>query len=118
MPMICRLNIAALPLLFSAALLAGCGEEPAEMQGKAGEVSGEVLKGTISDAMLPLDTVSSQPPLAEPDKKTGDSAGGGEAEHPAAQPAAQAETVPETPAPAALAPKPPADPVGALISGE
>lgn len=52
-----------LPLAI-AALLAACGEEPADDDARA--ASGEVLEGTISDAMLPLDTVRSQPPLAEP----------------------------------------------------
>jgi len=51
-----------------AVLLAACGGgEPAADEGQP---SGEVLEGTISDAMLPLDTVRSQPPLAEPEAAT------------------------------------------------
>jgi hypothetical protein len=50
--------------LATAALLAACRDEPPSDQ--SGAASGEVLEGTISDAMLPLDTVRSQPPLAEP----------------------------------------------------
>lgn len=46
------------------ALLAACRDEQPATEGAA--ASGEVLEGTISDAMLPLDTVRSQPPLAEP----------------------------------------------------
>jgi hypothetical protein len=42
--------------------LAGCGGGDKETaQGSAG---GEILPGSTSDAMLPLDTVRSQPPLA------------------------------------------------------
>lgn len=42
--------------------LAACkGEDMPEASGNA---SGEVLPGSASDAMLPLDTVTSQPPLA------------------------------------------------------
>jgi hypothetical protein len=44
-------------------LLAACDSKPAT---DAAKDTGEVLQGTISDAMLPLDTVKSQPPLAEP----------------------------------------------------
>jgi len=55
-----RLIVVLLPL----ALLAACGEEPAD-DGRA--ASGEVLEGTISDAMLPLDRVQSEPPLEDPE---------------------------------------------------
>ena len=55
-----RLILLLLPL----ALLAACGEEPAD-DGRA--ASGEVLEGTISDAMLPLDRVQSEPPLVDPE---------------------------------------------------
>ena len=45
-----------------AALLTACnGDAPQE-----GEVTGEVLEGTISDEMLPLDRVQSEAPLADP----------------------------------------------------
>ncbi len=53
----------AVPVLTIAALaLAGCNQEKnaADTRGAAGEV----LPGSASDAMLPLDTVRSQPPLA------------------------------------------------------
>lgn len=55
-----------LPLLVAA--LAGCGGSTKD--GKA-EAGGEVLPGSASDAMLPLDTVTSQPPLAPQDATTG-----------------------------------------------
>ena len=45
-----------------ATLLTACnGDAPQE-----GEVTGEVLEGTISDEMLPLDRVQSEAPLADP----------------------------------------------------
>jgi hypothetical protein len=55
-----RLILVLAPL----ALLAACGEEPA---GDGRAASGEVLEGTISDAMLPLDRVQSEPPLENPE---------------------------------------------------
>lgn len=51
-----RLLVASLPVL----LLAGCEDKPQDDQRTA---SGEVLEGSISDAMLPVDTATSQPPL-------------------------------------------------------
>jgi hypothetical protein len=51
-----------LPLIV---LLAACGGSGAQREeGGAGEAEGEVLGGSISDEMLPLDAVKSQsPPL-------------------------------------------------------
>jgi hypothetical protein len=47
------------------ALLAACGgDAPANDSRSA---SGEVLEGTISDAMLPVDRVRSEPPLEDPE---------------------------------------------------
>jgi hypothetical protein len=54
-------------------LLAACGGDKAEKDERA--ASGEVLEGTISDSMLPLDSVRSQAPLAEPRAATRTSAG-------------------------------------------
>jgi hypothetical protein len=54
-----------LPAVILAALLAACGGEPAADDGRA--ASGEVLEGTISDAMLPLDRVRSEAPLEDPE---------------------------------------------------
>lgn len=42
-------------------VLSGCHKAQPEKQGQAG---GEILPGSASDAMLPLDSVTSQPPLA------------------------------------------------------
>src|SRR6478735_7682918 len=53
----------ALPAL---ALLAACGgNAPAGNDSRA--ASGEVLEGTISDGMLPVDRVRSEPPLEDPE---------------------------------------------------
>ena len=46
------------------ALLAACGEEAPSDDSRA--ATGEVLEGTISDEMLPLDRVQSEAPLADP----------------------------------------------------
>jgi hypothetical protein len=52
-----------LPVL---ALLAACGgEAPVDDDGRS--ASGEVLEGTISDDMLPVDRVRSEPPLEDPE---------------------------------------------------
>lgn len=49
----------------AACLLAACGgDKPA---GEAVAGGGEVLEGTASDAMLPLATVTSEPPPAPPE---------------------------------------------------
>lgn len=48
-------------LLLPAFALAACGEE--EQRADDRTAQGEILDGTISDDMLPLDTVTSQPPL-------------------------------------------------------
>lgn len=55
---------ALLPLL---AVLAACGDE-ANVAGDdtARGASGEILEGSISDDMLPLESLSSQPPVAAP----------------------------------------------------
>ncbi len=57
-----------LPIVLAAsALLAACGGDNAQREeGGVGEAEGEVLGGSISDEMLPLDTIKSQsPPLKE-----------------------------------------------------
>jgi hypothetical protein len=65
-----------------AILLPACNGDAAE----EGEVTGEVLEGTISDEMLPLDQVRSEAPLADP---TGarDGSGAAASDAPDAQPA-------------------------------
>ena len=70
------LAAAALPLA-----LAACGDK-GDKQAQAG---GQVLPGSASDAMLPLDTATSKPPLAP---RTVDSEAKGDASEAAADPAA------------------------------
>ena len=55
-----RLILALAPV----ALLAACGGDATDDERAA---SGEVLEGSISDAMLPLDRVRSEPPLEDPE---------------------------------------------------
>lgn len=58
-------------VLALALLLAACGGEKETAKGDR-SAEGEILEGSASDAMLPLDTVRSQPPLAP---HSGDAAG-------------------------------------------
>jgi len=53
-----------LALLAPLALLAACNDADKD-DGRA--ASGEVLEGTVSDAMLPIDRVQSEPPLEDPE---------------------------------------------------
>lgn len=65
--------------------LAGCKGD-AKKDAGAGKAQGEVLPGSASDAMLPLDTVKSQAPLA-PKSEGGE---GGDAKGAKAKPGAKA----------------------------
>ena len=65
---------AGLILLIGLVGLGGCKGEPKSDAG-AGTAQGEVLPGAASDAMLPLDTVKSQAPLA-PKSEGGEAADG------------------------------------------
>lgn len=51
-------------ILPALAVLAACSQDASEGEAAA---SGEVLEGTISDAMLPLDQVRSEAPLEDPE---------------------------------------------------
>lgn len=88
-------------LILAAALLplSACNSKP-DTQAQAG---GEILEGSISDAMLPLDTATSQPPLAPKTVTTGGSGDDkdtaeedGKAEPDAAKPADPAPKAPAT----------------------
>ncbi len=59
-----RLIAAALLLTLP---LAACKKAEPPKQAQAG---GEILPGSVSDAMLPMDTVTSQPPLAPREVKS------------------------------------------------
>lgn len=54
----------AVTLLALALLAAGCTDEASGPAARGGEAAGEVLGGTISDAMIPLEQLESQAPLA------------------------------------------------------
>lgn len=78
--------------LCAVALLAGCGSKSDEQ----GAVTGEILPGSASDAMLPEDRLTSQPPL-DPTAVRGtqkdaapEATGKAEAAAPATEPAAEA----------------------------
>ncbi len=60
-----RLFLALPAPLMLALLLAACGGEAPTDDGRS--ASGEVLEGTVSDAMLPIDRVQSEPPLEDPE---------------------------------------------------
>ena len=84
----------AVALLACLALAACKGEQKKETGGTA---QGEILPGSTSDAMLPLDTVKSQAPLA-PKAEGGDKADEKKAD------AAESAAAPEEAAPADAAP--------------
>jgi len=58
-------------------LLAGCGGSKQENDART--ASGEVLDGTISDAMLPIERTNSQPPLMRERASASDGTEGDEA---------------------------------------
>ena len=96
-----RLRNACLALLPLA--LAACQGEKPDEKASAG---GEILPGSASDAMLPLDTLRSQPPLAPRPEASGaqDDAAAGGAEADATQSEGAAAPAEATPAPAAATP--------------
>lgn len=96
----------AVPLL---ALLAACQAEKAPQTAK--QAGGEILEGSISDAMLPLDRVRSQPPLA-PKGEGGGSGDSKAAPAPKARAPRQSEASEPDPAPAP-APEPAPEPAEA-----
>ena len=91
--------------ILATALLLGlgaCKQEPAKKAAAGpGTAAGEVLPGSVSDAMIPVDTLRSQPPLAP--KSEGGDKGDAKAKS-GSKPAAKAATpVVESAAPAAPA---------------
>jgi len=101
------LHLACLGTL--AIALAACSDEKKAAQ--QGTAAGEILPASASDAMLPYDTVRSQPPLAPPpteSAKSGSKKGGDSDDKPSAKgseaageasPAPAATKTPETAAP-------------------
>jgi hypothetical protein len=82
----------AIPLALPFAL--GACKDEADTTGAA---SGEILPGSISDAMLPEDRVTSQPPLDPRTMRTGPAAEADD-DATAAPPAAATEAAPAEPA--------------------
>ncbi|HKX80553.1 MAG TPA: hypothetical protein VJM34_18745 [Novosphingobium sp.] len=80
-----------------ASALAACGSGDA---GKQASGKSEILAPSVSDEMLPYDTVQSQPPLAAPTFAPDEDAGktGGGAPPPAADASAAASDAAEAPA--------------------
>jgi hypothetical protein len=89
--------------LLAALLLGGCGND-GHKDGPGRKAEGEILGQSVSDAMLPLDRVRSQAPLAP------QSAGSGEAKK-ADQPETEAAEEPTEAAPGP-APAPAESPAG------
>ncbi len=86
-----------LPILILALALAGCGS--GKKDEGAGKAEGQILPASTSDAMLPLDTVRSQAPLAP--KAEGEGKGDKEADAPASEAADAPATEASSSAPAA-----------------
>lgn len=63
--------------LVACAALAGCGKKAGNDDGKAQAAGGEVLPGTVSDAMIDLDRSQAEAPLQAP--KSGEAAKAGAA---------------------------------------
>lgn len=78
--------------LVACATLAGCGKKAGDGNGKAQAAGGEVLPGTVSDAMIDLDRSQAEAPLQAP--KSGEAAKAG-----AAAPVTEASAAAEEPAP-------------------
>ena len=95
------LRTACLPALLLA--LAGCGNDDRAQMGKTAQ--GEILPGSVSDAMLPLDSLRSQPPLAprsDPSGRPGTKGdGAGDAPDTAPDRAVEAPAPPPDPEPLA-----------------
>ena len=88
------------PLVAGAALcglLAACGSEPPASEGDGETAAGEVLEGTISDAMIPLDQLRSQPPLMKVEPAPDAAAAPDGASEPAADPNADDDAAPAPP---------------------
>lgn len=87
---------AVLPALALAALaLSGCQQDAKQAKATGGNAAGEILPGSTSDAMIPVDTLRSQPPAAPRTE------GSGKPKAAASEAAPEAaEAVPEADAPA------------------
>ena len=101
-----RLAASAALAVIGAMTAAGCQEKKQPVALHATAV-GEVLPGSVSDAMLPVDTVRSQPPLAPKVEPSGDKSDQTHVQT-RSVPSNPAETGPVVEPPAAATPEPPA----------
>ncbi len=96
------MRIATISALIALTVLTGCNQSK-KAEG-AGTAAGEILPGSTSDAMIPLDSVRSQAPLA-PKVEGGDKANAKATDAPeqaaeeAAEPAAEAPAAESAPTP-------------------
>ena len=90
--------------------LASCGDDAAEIEERNEDSTarGEVLGGTISDDMLPLDTLTSQSPSQGGEQDEGD--GEGTSSSPSPQDTSDASPQPAPEPEAAADPEPEAEP--------
>ncbi|KPF62943.1 hypothetical protein [Porphyrobacter sp. AAP60] len=89
--------------IFALALLASaCKDDTAPSADSGGEAAGEVLGGEISDAMIPLEQIDSQAPLAPRQRPSARDVDGEQPEvaGEAAPQSEEAEAAPADPAPA------------------
>jgi len=70
--------LAAATLGAFAMCLSACGDRKQEAAPTIEKAEGEILTRSVTDDMLPYDTVRSQPPLAEPEDKKSDGKPGNE----------------------------------------
>ena len=111
-----RTRLAMTALLLS---LAACGDEanapddaaPVE---QGGEAAGDVQGGTISDAMIPLESLRSQSPTIERRTTTVTTSSDGDGESSTTVETTTVTTSGESEAPAPAPPEPPAAPSGRL----
>lgn len=96
------------PVLALCLLVAACSDQAAAPAEQGGEASGEVLAGSVSDKMIPLDQLESEAPLAPRQAGTSDDL---DSEQPLVTPAEGIEGAPTSEgagaAPAAPAPQAP-----------
>lgn len=92
-------------------VLAACDKEPKPAEKTGGAATGEILPGSASDAMIPYDTLRSQPPLAPHVAPSGAPARERRSSRDAAPSSEAAADSPTPDAPAAPAPKIEAEPV-------
>ena len=77
--------------------LAACGDDAVRQEGDSRAAQGEILPGSTSDAMIPLDQLRSQGESLAPEggENSGSAASPAEASEPATEPAANETPEPE-----------------------